>query len=76
MTESDLEGLVTSCDPRHGCEGTWSTVVLANQKAGVLVQGPETNGVLVLEGKVLVNVLGPNTTLSSAAAIAVAGSLP
>lgn len=76
MSQSALEDLVATCDPTQGCEGIWSLVQLADGKKGVVVQGPQTNGVMVLEGDVLVNVLGPNTSLSAAAALAVAGTLP
>lgn len=71
MSQADLEALAANCDSEHGCEAQVTVVTLVTGTRALAIRGPETTGLIWLEGDLYFNLVGPATfTLDDAMAVA------
>jgi hypothetical protein len=74
MSQDELEGLATSCDPMHGCEGSWTVVTLADGTRALAIDSSKSVGVMWLHNGVQYDVYGDPTTFSPTVAETVANA--
>jgi hypothetical protein len=75
MTQKDLEGIPSQCDPKQGCQGTWELASLDDGTTGLLIDGPASVGVVWLHDGIYFDVIGPPGDFSRDEAIAEANAV-
>lgn len=72
INHGDLERLASTCDPRRGCQGTWSLVTIREGTEAVLIQGvgsDATTSLVWLRGRLRMQIMGPSGGLSRREAV-------
>jgi hypothetical protein len=75
MTQKELEGLASQCDPAQGCEGKWSLATLDDGTIGLLIDGPTSVGIVWLHNGLYLDVIGQPGAFTSENAIAAANAV-
>lgn len=75
ITQKDLEGLPSQCDPAGGCEGKWSLVTLDDGTVALLIDGPMSVGIVWLHNGLYLDVIGQPGSFKSENAVAAANAV-